>query len=84
MGNCYWCDETYENHCPDCVACFDEHSIDCESQYVRCDWCDSAADLFGRQWAKVNWSGAENVCFECEDVLQDQLIEVLCSIDLSA
>lgn len=29
MDICRLCDETSANHCPDCEACFDDHSIDC-------------------------------------------------------
>ena len=84
MDICTWCDETYDSHCEDCGTCSEDHSLDCEAQWIACDWCDNYADLFGQQWRKIDWCGADNVCHECEYILTDKLIEVICSIKLPA
>jgi hypothetical protein len=81
MDICNWCDQDYSTHCVECEACFDEHSIDCSEAEILCDWCDAVAD---RRAFKTDWCGAMNVCVECDEILQDKLIEVITSIKLPA
>ena len=32
---CKYCDESMNNHCQQCFACFDDHAIDCELDQPR-------------------------------------------------
>jgi hypothetical protein len=34
-GLCNICDESIKDHCADCLACFDDHRIDCELDRPR-------------------------------------------------
>ena len=77
MDICNWCDEDYSVHCVDCEACFDEHSIDCIENELPCDWCGAPAERIAAY--KENWAGAMNVCGDCDEILEDKLIDVILS-----